>query len=129
MAQRVREDRSAPIASGAGNLLFVAPAMLLFGAFVLLPLLSAVYYAFTQWNGFTAPEWVGLANFRRAFADTVHLASYLHVVLYIIGTLFLEVAFGLVMAVLLNSTRRGFGLMRGMFFSLVVLPMTSTGVI
>lgn len=110
-------------------LLFVAPAMILFGAFVLLPLLSAVYYAFTSWNGFTAPEWVGLANFRRAFADTVHLAAYLHVVLYIIGTLFLEVAFGLVMAVLLNSNRRGFSVMRGMFFSPMVLSMTAAGVL
>ncbi|WP_421726519.1 carbohydrate ABC transporter permease [Bauldia sp.] len=107
----------------------MAPAILLFGAFVLLPLASAVYYAFTSWNGFTAPEWVGLANFRRAFADTVHLMSYVHVVIYIVGTLVVEVAFGLAMAVLLNSRRRGFGVMRGMFFSPMVLSMTAAGVL
>ena len=55
--------------------------------------------------------------------------SYVHVVLYILGTLVFEVSFGLVMAVLLNSDRRGFSLMRGMFFSPVVLSMSAAGVL
>jgi ABC-type sugar transport system permease subunit len=121
--------RPAPIATGSANLLFALPALLLFGLFVLLPLATSFWYAFTAWNGFTAPEWVGLENFRRAFRDTVHLASYWHVTLYILGTLVLEVGFGLLMAVLLNSDRRGFGLMRGMFFSPMVLSMTAAGVL
>lgn len=129
MPKRRTESRSAPLSSGAANLLFVAPAIVLFVAFVLGPLLSAVYFAFTSWNGFTSPEWVGLANFRRAVADTVHLSAYLHVGLYILGTLFFEVLFGLVMAVLLNSDRRGYSIMRGMFFSPMVLSMTAAGVL
>jgi raffinose/stachyose/melibiose transport system permease protein len=124
-----RGSNPAPISAGAMNLLFVAPAFLLFGLFVLLPLATSLYFAFTSWSGYADPEWVGLANFRRAFADPVHLASYLHVTLYIIGTLFLEVSFGLVMAVLLNSDRRGFSAMRGMFFSPMVLSMTAAGVL
>lgn len=124
-----RPNRAQPIATGAMNLLFVAPAFGLFALFVLLPLTTSLYYAFTIWNGFTAPEWVGFANFRRAFSDGVHLQSYLHVTLYIIGTLFLEVSFGLIMAVLLNSARPGFSLMRGMFFSPMVLSMTAAGVL
>lgn len=123
------DSRFAPISTGARNGLFVAPAMLLFGVFVLLPLATSLYYAFTKWSGYAEPEWVGFANFARAFQDPVHLASYLHVSLYIIGTLFLEVSFGLVMAVVLNSDRAGFGIMRGMFFSPMVLSMTAAGVL
>lgn len=125
-----RNSLHQPISTGAANLLFVAPAMLLFGLFVLWPLASSVYYAFTSWSGYAAPEWVGLDNFRRAiFDDPVHLASYLHVTLYILGTLVLEVSFGLVMAVVLNSDRAGFSIMRGMFFSPMVLSMTAAGVL
>ena len=123
------DTRAQPISTGAANLLFVAPALLLFGLFVLLPLASSVFYAFTNWSGFAEPEFVGLANFRRALADPVHLASYFHVTLYILGTLVLEVCFGLVMAVVLNSNRMGFALMRGMFFSPMVLSMTAAGVL
>jgi len=129
MAERPLEDRTAPVATGAVNLLFIAPAMLLFGGFVLLPVGSAIYYAFTHWDGFTAPRWAGLANFQRAFADSVHLMSYVHVVLYILGTLLFEVTFGLVVAVLLNSDRKGFALLRGFFFSPVVLSMSAAGVL
>lgn len=129
MAVRPLEDRSAPVATGAVNLWFIAPAMLLFGGFVLLPVGSALIFAFTHWDGYTPPRWAGLANFQRAFADTVHLMSYVHVVLYILGTLVFEVAFGLAMAVLLNSDRRGFSLLRGFFFSPVVLSMTAAGVL
>ena len=128
-AGRPIEDRTAPVAKGAVNLMFIAPAMVLFGLFVLLPVGSAFYYAFTHWDGFTAPPWAGLANFQRAFADSVHLESYVHVVLYILGTLVFEVSFGLVVAVLLNSDRRGFALMRGFFFSPVVLSMSAAGVL
>lgn len=129
MADRPLEDRTAPVATGAVNLWFIAPAMLLFGGFVLLPVGSALYFAFTHWDGFTPPRWAGLANFQRAFADTVHLMSYVHVVLYILGTLVFEVAFGLLVAVLLNSDRKGFALLRGFFFSPVVLSMTAAGVL
>jgi ABC-type sugar transport system permease subunit len=116
-------------ASGVANALFVAPAMLLFAAFVLWPLAASLYYAFTAWDGIGTPRFIGLANFRRAFADTVHLFSYLHVSLYILGTLLFEVTFGLLMAVLLDSDRRGFALLRGLFFSPMVLSMSAAGVL
>jgi ABC-type sugar transport system permease subunit len=124
-----RTPRTQPLSRGAANLLFVAPAFVLFGVFVLLPLVSSFYYAFTEWSGYSEPTWVGLANFRRALADPVHLSAYLHVTLYILGTLVFEVGFGLVMAVLLNSDRFGFSIMRGMFFSPMVLSMTAAGVL
>lgn len=111
------------------KLLFVLPALLLFGAFVLLPLGASFYYAFTQWDGLTAPTWVGLRNFTRALSDTTYLRSYLNVSLYILGTLVVEVGFGLVMAVLLNPDRPGFPLFRVLFFSPVVLSMVAAGLL
>ena len=109
--------------------LFVAPAALLFGVFVLFPLASSLYYGFTRWNGFSAPEWIGLTNYVRAFQDRIHLASYLHVTLYTLGTLVVEVAFGLVLAVLLNAKRPGFALFRVLCFSPVVLSMVAAGLL
>jgi len=115
--------------AGIANLLFVVPALLLYGLFVLWPLAASLYYSLTAWDGIGAPRWVGLANFRRAFGDDIHLASYVHVTLYILGTFVFEVGFGLVMAVVLNSDRPGFALLRGLFFSPVVLSMSAAGVL
>jgi ABC-type sugar transport system permease subunit len=109
--------------------LFVIPALVLYALFVLWPLASSLYYAFTDWDGIGQPRWIGLANFRRALGDDIHLASYVHVTLYILGTFVFEVSFGLVMAVVLNSDRPGFALLRGLFFSPVVLSMSAAGVL
>ena len=109
--------------------LFVAPAFLLFAVFVLFPLLASLYYGFTRWDGLGAPEWVGVSNYVRAFNDDIYLWSYVHVGLYILGTLVVEVLFGLLMAVLLNSERPGFSLFRVLFFSPVVLSMVAAGLL
>jgi ABC-type sugar transport system permease subunit len=109
--------------------LFVVPALLLFGGFVLLPLGASLYYGFTHWDGISPPEWVGLRNYVRALNDGIYLRSYLNVTLYILGTLLVEVAFGLVMAALLNSERRGFALLRVLFFSPMVLSMVAAGLL
>jgi ABC-type sugar transport system permease subunit len=107
----------------------VVPALLLFGAFVLLPLGASFYYGFTHWDGISPPEWVGLRNYVRAVGDGIYLRSYLNVGLYIAGTIVVEVGFGLVMAALLNVERRGFALMRVLFFSPMVLSMVAAGLL
>jgi ABC-type sugar transport system permease subunit/ABC-type glycerol-3-phosphate transport system substrate-binding protein len=49
----------APLAVG-----FVGPALVLFGAFVILPAAGSIVWAFTRWDGFTERSWAGLLNFK-----------------------------------------------------------------
>jgi ABC-type sugar transport system permease subunit/ABC-type glycerol-3-phosphate transport system substrate-binding protein len=48
-----------PMATG-----FVGPALLLFGAFVVLPGLASLVWAFTRWDGLGEQTWAGLFNFK-----------------------------------------------------------------
>lgn len=109
--------------------LFVLPALVLFTLFVLVPLGSAVYYSFTSWDGLRQPEWVGLRNYVRAFSDSIHMSSYLNIAVYIAGTLLVEVAFGLGLALLVAGNRRGFGVLRGLYFSPMVVSMVAAGLL
>jgi raffinose/stachyose/melibiose transport system permease protein len=43
------------------NLIFVLPGLIIYAAFVLLPILAAIYLSLTKWNGISAPDFVGLA--------------------------------------------------------------------
>ncbi|PTY05243.1 ABC transporter substrate-binding protein [Opitutaceae bacterium EW11] len=63
--------RGAQAASGADPRLrfglaagFVGPAFVLFGAFVILPSLTAFVWAFYHWDGFTPRAWAGWFNFK-----------------------------------------------------------------
>jgi raffinose/stachyose/melibiose transport system permease protein len=56
--------RTKRLSEAAQQLVFVGPAVLVFGVVVLVPFLMSFYYSLTQWNGVTSEvKWVGLDNF------------------------------------------------------------------
>ena len=108
--------------------LFLAPGLLVFGAAVLLPMVFTIGYSFTQWNGFGAMTWVGLDNYARAARDPAFIGSFVHVLLYIGATLFLEVLVGLGLAGLV-AMRTGGLWFRVAIFTPVMLPMVVVAVL
>src|SRR4051794_8956996 len=48
--------------------LYISPAIIGLFVFMLYPLVSSVYHAFTKWDGLSAAKWTGLDNFRYMFA-------------------------------------------------------------
>ncbi len=108
--------------------LFLAPALGVFGAAVLLPMVLTFGYSFTEWNGFGPMTFVGLDNYTRAIGDEVFRSSFIHVVIYIAATLVLEVAVGLGLAglVILRSGGMWF---RVAIFTPVMLPAVVVAVL
>ena len=47
--------------------LFVLPALLMYAAFVLVPLLMTILYSFFRWNGVGPATWIGLKNYVTVF--------------------------------------------------------------
>lgn len=50
--------------------LFIGPHMILFIIFFLIPAIFGIYVAFTEWDLFSAPVFVGLDNFKKILFDT-----------------------------------------------------------
>ncbi len=61
---------------------FLAPTFVFILVFSYYPAIRALVGAFTQWDGFNPPTWVGVANFVQAFHDPTFLASLGHVGLW-----------------------------------------------
>lgn len=53
----------------------LVPAALLFGGFALAPVLIAIPLSFTDWNGLSQLNWIGLDNWARVFQDPLALRS------------------------------------------------------
>ena len=53
--------------------LFIGPHLILFLLFFLVPVIYGIYAAFTKWDIFGTPEFVGLANFRTILFDKENL--------------------------------------------------------
>ena len=92
------------------GLLFVAPALLLFGAFVLYPMVSALSYAFFGWRGTTRGAFVGLDNFTTLFTRepfrTQLPRAFGHNIAFFVGTMVIQNTLGLGIAVLLHRRAR-----------------------
>jgi ABC-type sugar transport system permease subunit len=62
----------------ATPLLFLLPAALLLGWLMLYPIGDAVRLSMTSWDGFAAPEWIGLGNFEGLLDDKRFKEALLH---------------------------------------------------
>jgi raffinose/stachyose/melibiose transport system permease protein len=69
--QRLRPGRQSmiPFSNKSQALLFILPGFILYAAFVLLPILGTIRYSFFDWTGFSAPEFIGLDNYRELYGD------------------------------------------------------------
>jgi raffinose/stachyose/melibiose transport system permease protein len=108
--------------------LFIGPALALFGFAVLVPMVFTVGYSFTDWNGFGPMTFVGLDNYLTAATDPIFRDSFVHVCLYILATLFLEVFVGLVLAGIVSAVA-GRLWFRVAIFTPVMLPMVVVAVL
>jgi raffinose/stachyose/melibiose transport system permease protein len=102
--------RRAHVRQAAAGWLFVAPAALMYAAFVLRPLLTTIWYSFYNWDGISVGTWVGLDNYRFVVTDPQLLSSIGHAFFLIIFFTVLPVVGGLLVAALLQEIKiRGLG--------------------
>jgi multiple sugar transport system permease protein len=113
--------------------LLITPALVYFAAFLLYPALAALYYSFTDWNLRTAPNWVGLANYKDLLFDDAkypHFWQSIKVTLqYTIIAVPLTLVSALIQALLINAIRRGSNLFRLLLFLPVVTAEAAVGAI
>jgi ABC-type sugar transport system permease subunit/ABC-type glycerol-3-phosphate transport system substrate-binding protein len=114
--------KQTPVASTSGRLRaplalgFVGPSLVLFGGFVILPCLAAIYWAFTHWDGFTAQSGAGWTNFKWLLleSDTFWFALKNNLYLMIVPTLAV-VPMALFFAAMIHRGVWGAGVFRAVF--------------
>ncbi|GAB7039226.1 MULTISPECIES: carbohydrate ABC transporter permease [Catenuloplanes] len=110
--------------------LFLAPALLLFGLLVLAPIVVAGYASLFTWNGFGVPtQFVGLENFRRLLTDEIFAGDLRRTLLLVTLSIGIQLPFSLVLAMLLNQPLRGRRAYRLVFFAPYVLSEVVTAVL
>jgi multiple sugar transport system permease protein len=111
-SSRRRRDRPDP-----AGYLFMAPWLIGLASFTAGPLVISLYLSFTNYDLFTSPKWVGLANFRRMFTDDPRYWHSVRVTaLYVVTSVPLKLSLALAVAVLINRSRAGVGLYRALLY-------------
>lgn len=112
------------------SVVLCGPAVLLYGAFVLVPAAIGFAYSLTAWSGWSleAP-WVGLGNFQELLAD-LRLRSAIGFTLFQTGLIIAAFAFGaMLLAVVLDRARRMRSLTQALFFYPYVLSILVSAIL
>ncbi|MEV5163535.1 sugar ABC transporter permease [Streptomyces werraensis] len=94
-----------------------APAVIVFLAFVILPVALAAYYGFYRWKGYGDPtDWVGLNNYRLILTDPAFHDVLWHNGLILVLSLAVQGPLAIGLALLLNRRIRGRSTIRVLVF-------------
>ena len=109
---------------------FLSPTLLIFGVFIIFPILFSFYLSFTQWNLFGGnPSFIGLDNYARMVNDAEFWEVFAHTGIYTVGTVPLNMILALAVAFFLNKQVIGKPFLRAAFFSPVVISAVAAAVV
>lgn len=110
--------------------LFLAPAFILFLAFLVYPIVRSVYFSMFDWNGLgPAVDYVGLNNYKEILGDKVFMKAVTNCLLIVALSLGIQLPLALALALMVGRDLPGRAFFRMIFFMPYVLSEVITGII
>ena len=111
--------------------IMLAPAILLFITFVLIPLVSTFVISFCEWDMLTPAEFVGWQNFETLLNDQRLRTVIINTLIFAVAAVILKIGIGLLLAVVVHSIRNKFltSVMESVFFFPIILPMAIVAIV
>jgi raffinose/stachyose/melibiose transport system permease protein len=131
----LRAGRARRSSARAPYWLYLVPGLVLFAAVIGVPLVMNIGISLSKWQGIGRPTWIGLANYRELFQDTVFWASFRHNLGLIFAMAIVPTFIGLVLAYTLFDfigTRFGprtASVLRACLYLPQVLPIVVAGIV
>lgn len=107
---------------------YMLPAILFVGIFLLYPVVYTIYVSFTKWDGLNPPTFIGLQNYLQMFQERVFGTSLLNTVVWVAATLLFPVLLGLLLAVFISRIPLQ-GFYKAIFYLPYAISATSVAVI
>ncbi|MGX5695540.1 carbohydrate ABC transporter permease [Agromyces soli] len=109
-------------------IVLTGPALFVFLAFVIFPVVMAAYYGFFRWKGFGPPtDFVGLQNYQTILEDPAFHEAVMHNGFIAVMSLVLQGPIALLLALLLNRRMRGQSVIRVLIFVPYVIAEVVVG--
>jgi multiple sugar transport system permease protein len=106
--------------------LFLAPGMIMFAVYVIIPIFQSMWISFYDWDGLGQPEWIGVENYVELVGDDSFYTSLHNNVLWLVLYM-LALPIGLFIAIFLNQTVWGMRAYKSLFFFPFVISQVVVG--
>lgn len=100
--------------------LFLAPSLVLFAIFTAIPVISAFFISFTQWNLFNEVTWVGIGNYLELARDEIFAKVLGNTAYFVLISVPVQIVLALLCALVLNRGIKGQTFFRVVYFLPVV---------
>jgi multiple sugar transport system permease protein len=108
--------------------LFMAPGLILFTIYVVLPIFQSIWISFYEWDGLSPASYVGFANYVELVDDERFYTAFWNNVRWLV-LFMLALPIGLAMALFLNQVVFGIRLIKSLFFFPFVISQVVIGLI
>ncbi|MFT2110992.1 carbohydrate ABC transporter permease [Marinomonas sp. 2405UD68-3] len=108
--------------------LFLAPAVIMFAVYVILPIVQSIMLSFYEWDGLGEKTFIGLDNYIELFGDEQFWTSLKNNVYWMVFYM-LAPPLGLAIALFLNQKVMGIRLVKSMFFFPFVISQVVIGLV
>lgn len=110
-------------------ILFLIPWVAGLVLFNVYPILSTIYYSFTEYNLMKAPKFIGLANYTKMFRDPLFYKAVYNSLYFVFIGVTLQIVLSVFSAVLLNMDIKGRGIFRTIFYLPTLVPPVASSLV
>ena len=107
--------------------LFLAPAMSVYLLYNVYGIMRTFFYSTMRWTGLSPKmDFIGLDNFLRLFQDKNIWRALSHNLILVVVSIIVQLAFGLILALIVNQKIRGSKFLRTVYFMPMLLSTVAT---
>lgn len=121
--------RTARIRRTVTGYLFIAPFILGFALWFLVPALTALWLIFQDWNLIRSPSFIGWGNARKLFDDPLFVKSLVVTSYFTFVSVPLQLVLAFFLALLLNAKVKGIAVFRTVFYLPSIVPAVANAVL
>jgi raffinose/stachyose/melibiose transport system permease protein len=107
----------------------LAPALIIYLFFVFYPIIRSFIFGFYEWNGLSAPKFIGFENFKEIFGDKVFWLSFKNNIYVVLVSVLGQIPLGILAAVALSGKIKGAAFFRTAFFVPMILSTVVVGLL
>lgn len=127
--QRAAKRSRPPGEPGRIGWLYVLPALLIYGGFLLWPLVRGAQFSLYNWDGLGPATWAGAANYTRILSDPTLRGAFWHLLVLVVFYSILPCCIAFVLTAAMSRTKiRGLTFFRTVLFLPQVVAMVAVAV-
>ena len=111
------------------GLYFVLPTLVIYGIFLIYPMITAFHYSFFKWNLLSEKKYVGLSNFAKMINDKRFWNSYITTFHFTLISIVLIIILSFILALILEKSFKFKNVFQSAIFIPVILTMVSIAVV